>query len=154
MATSTVAGPSPKRSLPLSTKIGLGVVAALTLLGAVTSGVAGAAIFLGLTVLVTGLWHAAIGRSWLTPLLPQGRKVGVGAIVASVLAMGIGGVAAPASDDPAPVATPASPSTTVSLSVADGTAMAALAGMEIKGRVPKTGYKRDQFEQQCEAPQV
>lgn len=88
MSTSITPGSSVKQSLPLGTKIGLGVVIGFVLLGAITSGIAGAAIFLGLALLVTGLWHGAVGRSWLSPFLPHGRKVGVGAILAGVVAMG------------------------------------------------------------------
>ena len=114
---STRYGPVPhqKRFLPLRTKIGLGLLTTLMLLGAV---------------------------------------------VAGMVAISVGGAAAPPNDD-ASVASPAaspsaaseSPSPRVSQSpppastpaVDDGTALTALTSLEIKGRAPKTGYDRDQF---------
>ncbi|RMB62412.1 DUF1524 domain-containing protein [Tessaracoccus antarcticus] len=84
----------------------------------------------------------------------------LGAIAVAVLVIGFGGttasstVDAPASassatSDPtvSRASSPAEPSaahTTATVSV-DGSAMAALSGLEIKGRAPRTGYSRDRF---------
>src|SRR5699024_2324194 len=48
---------------------------------------------------------------------------------------------------PSPSVSRAEPSPTTSPSTADGSAMAVLSTLEVKGRAPKTGYDRDQFGQ-------
>ncbi len=151
--------------IPKSTTTGLGALVALTILGALSAGVFGAAVFFGLTIFGTGLWHAVVGRSWLTPILPHGRKVGVLSLVTGIVAMSLGTAVAPPPDDPSiasGVSTSLSPSPSASRSSAapsetpspvavtmapDGTAVAALAQLEIKGRAPKTGYSREEFGQ-------
>ncbi len=165
MSTSSQRPPGATRSLPKRTTTGLGVLVALTLLGGFSSGLFGAAVFFGLTIFGTGLWHAAVGRSWLSPLLPQGRRVGVFSLVIGLVAMIVGTAIAPQVDerDLTPVASaspspspspppstsspPASPSPTTSTTDTDGAVVAALAQLDVKGRAPKTGYSREAFGQ-------
>ncbi len=85
-----------RHRFPATTVIGLAVVFLTIAAGAVGSDVAGAAAFLGLFLFATGVWHGVRGTSWLTPLLPQGRRVGAGGIVVGLVVMVMAGVATPA----------------------------------------------------------
>jgi hypothetical protein len=84
------------------------------------------------------------------------RPAGLGALVAAAALAGLTGCAelstsmASADTPPAPttaVVAPADPTTAPAPSTAaeTGTALAALAGLPVKGRAPKTGYERDLF---------
>ena len=77
---------------------------ALFCLVGISQGMSGVLIFAGMYLLGTALWHMLRGRSWLTGLGLGGRRQGVGAAVASVMALGAGGAMAP---KPAPVPAPA-----------------------------------------------
>jgi hypothetical protein len=92
----------------------------------------GVAALLAVLVVVTGAAGCA------TPEAPGGVGDGT-AVVTEDAGTGAGGTGAAATDGPAPDAagTPAE--------AGPGTALAALATLEVKGRAAKTGYDRDQF---------
>lgn len=98
------------------------ILAALTGLGAVGSGFAGAITFCLLFILVTGLWHIVIGRSWMSQLVPMGRGLGVMAVAASLVGIPVAVSLDPASA-PSTAIAPAdtSPATSASTSVSPST---------------------------------
>jgi hypothetical protein len=139
-----------------------GLGALLALVGALTSGAGGALVALGLTLLVLGLGSVLVGRSWWALL--ASRRLGGGVLAAGLVLLVVGGnllptpepVPAAALTAPSPSATPtstAAPTTPVDPVVAlvagasDGSALAALGTLEVKGRAPRTGYDRDVFGQ-------
>jgi hypothetical protein len=86
------AAPKPPRKPRISTFIVAGITALFMLLGALSGGVGGALIFLGISTALTGLYVLLTGRrSW--AWLPAQRKAGAIAIAAS-LALFIGGAVA------------------------------------------------------------
>jgi hypothetical protein len=86
------AAPKPPRKPRISTFIVAGITALFMLLGALSGGVGGALIFLGVSTALTGLYVLLTGRrSW--AWLPAQRKAGAIAIAAS-LALFIGGAVA------------------------------------------------------------
>ncbi len=111
-----------RHRFPTPTIIGLAVVLLTVVAAVVGSDVAGAAAFLGLFLFATGVWHGVRGTSWLTPLLPQGRRVGAGGIAVGMVVMVMAGAATPAtgteSVGPTPSAPASLPSNMPSVSVA------------------------------------
>lgn len=113
------------------------------------------AVVAGIYVLGTGLWTVALGVSWVGAV---GRRAGaIVAVVGVALILAGGAGAAGSSSDAAP-AQPApsprdaepdpAPSTDLDAAAAaaqPGSALAAVAALEVKGRAPKTGYDRDLF---------
>jgi hypothetical protein len=112
--------------------------------------------------LVLGLGSVLVGRSWWALL--ASRRLGGGVLAAGLVLLVVGGnllptpepVPAAALTAPSPSATPtstAAPTTPVDPVVAlvagasDGSALAALGTLEVKGRAPRTGYDRDVFGQ-------
>jgi hypothetical protein len=86
------AAPTPPRKPRISTFIVAGITALFMLLGALSGGVGGALVFLGISTALTGLYVLLTGRrSW--AWLPAQRKAGAIAIAAS-LALFIGGAVA------------------------------------------------------------
>lgn len=86
------AAPKPPRKPRISTFIVAGITALFMLLGALSGGVGGALVFLGISTALTGLYVLLTGRrSW--AWLPAQRKAGAIAIAAS-LALFIGGAVA------------------------------------------------------------
>ncbi len=110
-----------RHRFPTSTLIGLAVVLMTAVAGIVGSDVAGAAAFLGLFLFATGVWHGVRGTSWLTPMLPQGRRMGAVGMVVGLIVMVMAGFATPAtgteSVDAPPSAAASSPSSMPSVSV-------------------------------------
>lgn len=142
---------------------GLGLL--LALVGAAVSGLGGLLVGLGLTLLVLGLGGVLLRR----------RRHGAAVLGAGFLVLVLGVVLAPKSPPTTTAAEPTTatsvaPTTTASTAAAatsaaatttaalttdpteqliaeasSGTALAALASLEVKGRAPKTGYDRDLF---------
>ena len=155
----------------------LALLLLFTIAGVATSGAGGALIMLGLAALVAGVVAAVRGRLPLLRLASRRAGLLVAASGLAVTMVGgsviptvasteaTGAVTAvttapPTSADTgqtllravtpssvtAPVVVPVPTSTTSKPPVA-GTALAAVAGLTVKGRAPKTGYTRDQFGQ-------
>ncbi|SFK19233.1 DUF1524 domain-containing protein [Cellulomonas sp. KH9] len=112
------ASPRPSTPVPLRTKVGLGGLVLVALLGA-TSGISGVVAFAGLYLAVTGAWAMRRGRSWLgrhsrgaaKAVLAGGLVLTVaGGAIASPPASQVETAEAPAADvaTPDPVRTPTS----------------------------------------------
>ncbi len=107
---------------PPVTIAGLTVALVTVLVGVLGSDLASATAFLGVFLFGTGIWHGIRGRSWLAPLLPQGRRVGAASMALGLVVMVMAGAATPATGTDAPIpATSASPSPSPSRSPASPT---------------------------------
>ncbi len=147
---------------------GWGGLCLVALLGAATSGVSGFFVLSGTYVLVVALIALVRGRVAWAHL--RTRAAGAAALGAAVVLTVVGGATASppapvaaqptpapttASTSPTPTATqtptPTPSATKVALTpatAAEGTALAAVAELTVKGRAPKTGYDRDEFGQE------
>jgi hypothetical protein len=141
----------PERAFGVADAFGWGGLALVALMGARISGFSGAAIMIGLFALVVGVIALARGRVRWAHL--GSRAAGAAALVAALVAMTIGAIAAPAvvmppkaaSASATPSGTPSGTSVSdpvaVAIARADaGTALAALGTLSVKDRAPMTGY--------------
>jgi len=142
----------------LAVWFGWGGLVLVALLGAASSGVSGFFILSSMYVLVVAMVALIRGRVGWAHL--PGRAAGGIALGAALVLFIVGVETADPSAD-VPVATPAaststpSPTPTQSATkssaspetAAEGTALAAVASLTVKGRAPKTGYSRDAFGQ-------
>lgn len=152
-----------------ATWIGWGGLALVALLGALSSGVSGVFVLSGIYLLVVGV--VALMRGHVDWARLRGRAAAGGAVGAAIVLIVLGGATANPTEEP-PVARPAASSTasaspsptsaspsvtsttaptasatSTALKPADGTALAALAELPVKGRAAKTGYSRAEFGQ-------
>lgn len=151
------------------------VILATLFLLLLVSGAADAAFGLvGITLLVTALWHLIVGHSWASGVIPiDGRKAGAATAALGTTFFGIGmslpssestSAAVPAAEtvstlsadtkpsvvaSPSPTATALPSPTSIAPTTADDSVLAVdvLAMIPIKGRAPKTGYDPKQFGQ-------
>ncbi|WP_064315633.1 DUF1524 domain-containing protein [Cellulosimicrobium sp. I38E] len=165
---------SRRRSRRPSFWVGLVGLAVAALLG-VTSGLAGAVAFAALYVAVCALWALVTRRAWWGPtsrpiagvVAGAALVLVVGAALADGAVRGEGGVEvgshrpAPSAEDtapepvapepvapsPAPSSADPTPTPEETLEAEPGTALAAVARLEVKGRAPRTGYEREHFGQ-------
>ena len=198
-ATAPVTTPVPAMALPRASLIAWGAALAVLLLltvsAAVSSGVGGVLMILGLAALVVGVVASVRGR--LPTLRLASRRAGLLMAAAGMAVAMVGGAISPTAaktgtagavttvsqeapsaqpsladttqtptptveQDPPATAQSPTPSTVVvpvpvrpktvpiitpPKAPAAGTALAAVAGLTVKGRAPKTGYTRDQFGQ-------
>ncbi len=154
-------------------QVGWGAVGLVAALGAVSGGAGGALVLGGLAILMVA--GVALARGSLAWAGLRSRRMAALAAGAGVMAMGVGtAVADPAppiaADRPpaaaattAALGTPTPPSRSAAATSGSatrptvrptprpvvapraGTALAALATLQVKGRAPKSGYSRDQF---------
>jgi hypothetical protein len=156
------AGPSRSTAGVVTLAVVGGFGALLALVGALTSGAGGALVVVGLTLLVLGLGSVLVGRSWWALL--ASRRLGGGVLAAGLVLLVVGGTLLP-TPEPPPAAdltapsssatptttvtptTPADPVVALVGGASNGSALAALGTLEVKGRAPRTGYDRDVFGQ-------
>jgi hypothetical protein len=150
-----------------------GVVAAVALIfeaaGFAGLGLPGGLLMAGLTLFLVGVGATIFGRArW---AFIAGRRIGAVVAVVGLAGLVAGGATAPrtavtsatstgapaattpaapptAPSTPAPATAPAPSAVTAAPAAgtpAGGTALAALAGVPVKGRAPQTGYSREQF---------
>ncbi|MEW1808122.1 DUF1524 domain-containing protein [Pseudarthrobacter sp. NPDC080039] len=92
--TSSAPAPKPPRNPRVSTFVVAGITALFMFLGALSGGLGGALMFLGISIALTGLYVILTGRrSW--AWLPAKRKAGAFAIAASLALFTAGAVALP-----------------------------------------------------------
>jgi hypothetical protein len=145
-----------------------GIVAGVALLfeiaGLASLGVSGGLLMAGFTLFLVGIGATIAGRAqW---AFIAGRRIGGLVALVGLLGLGAGAATVPSTSSTASSTSAATPSSSgapatapssaaaASSSVAaapthpaagQGSALAALAAVPVKGRAPKTGYSRDQF---------